>query len=172
VLIVVVLRCVVAAILLASATACSSAAPTASTPSEALQPQPVVARTAQEVVAELAVKVGTAKPSVVFTAETDPNKLLGRPNGYTSKASFADTRIKSSDMKDTRSGSVDIGGSVEVYTDEAGATARKKFIDETMKATPILGTEYSYVDGPVLLRVSQALTPAQAAEYEKALLTG
>ena len=38
-----------------------------------------------------------------------------------------------------------------------------------MKAMPIMGTEYSYADGPILLRVSQALTPDQAAEYEKAL---
>ena len=40
-----------------------------------------------------------------------------------------------------------------------------------MKATPILGTEYSYVDGPILLRLSQTLTPAQAEEYHAALLT-
>ena len=40
---------------------------------------------------------------------------------------------------------------MEVYPDEAGAAARKRFIDEIMKATPSLGTEYSYVDGPVLL---------------------
>jgi hypothetical protein len=59
---------------------------------------------------------------------------------------------------------------VEVYADEAGSTARKKFIDDMMKATPILGTEYSYVDGSVLLRNSQALTPAQAQEYQKAAL--
>ena len=38
-----------------------------------------------------------------------------------------------------------------------------------MKASPMLGTEYSYVDGSVLLRVSQALTPGQAGEYETAL---
>jgi hypothetical protein len=38
-----------------------------------------------------------------------------------------------------------------------------------MKAAPILGTEYSYLDGPVLLCVSQALTPAQAQEYQTAL---
>jgi hypothetical protein len=60
--------------------------------------------------------------------------------------------------------------SVEVYPDEAGAAARKKFIDDTMKATPILGTEYSYLDGPVLLRLSQQLTPAQAQEYQAALV--
>ena len=61
----------------------------------------------------------------MFTTETDPNKLLGRPNGYTSKASFTDNRIKATDVKDDRTDSVDQGGTVEVYPDEAGATARK-----------------------------------------------
>jgi hypothetical protein len=128
-----------------------------------------VTRTAEQVVADLTAKVSTAGASVVFTADNDPNHLLGRPNGYTSKASFTDSRIKASSIKDSRSGSVDQGGSVEVYPDEAGAAARKKYIDDAMKATPMLGTEYSYVDGPVLLRLSQILTPAQAAQYQAAL---
>ena len=109
------------------------------------------------------------KPGVVYTAGNDPNHLLGRPNGYTSKASFTDSRIKASSIKDTSSGSVDRGGSVEVYPDQAGAAARKKYIDDTMKAAPILGTEYLYIDGPVLLRLSQLLTPDQAAQYQTAL---
>ena len=129
----------------------------------------MAARTAEQVVSDLAAAVGSVKPGVVYTAESDPNKLQGRPNGYMSKASFTDSRIKASDVRDTSSGSVDLGGSVEVYADEAGATARKQYIDGLMKGSPILGTEYSYVDGPVLLRVSQALTPGQATEYETAL---
>jgi hypothetical protein len=161
------------AVLLASSAACSSGpAPSAvgaAPGTAATQPQPA-SPTAEQVVAARAGKIGTAKPTVVFTAETDPNHLLGRPNGYSSKASFGDSRIKDSEVKDDRTGSVDQGGSVEVYPDEAGAAARKKFIDDTMKATPVLGTEYSYLDGPVLLRLSQALTPAQAQEYQAALL--
>ena len=166
-------RYLLAIVLFAAATACSSAsAPSASSPGPAAapEPQPAAARSAEQVVAGLVAKVDSAKATVVFTAENDPNKLLGRPNGYTSKASFTDIRIKANDVKDDRTGSVDQGGSVEVYADGVGAAARKKFIDDTMKATPILGTEYSYVDGPVLLRVSQALTPDQAGEYETALL--
>jgi hypothetical protein len=170
----IVVRCLAVAVLLASSAACSSnPAPSSlgATPgTAATQPQPASAPTAEQVVADLAGTIGTARPTVVFTAETDPNHLLGRPNGYTSKASFTDSRIKTSDVKDSRTGSVDQGGSVELYPDETGAAARKKFIDDTTKAAPILGTEYSYLDGPVLLRVSQALTPAQAQEYQTALL--
>jgi hypothetical protein len=33
----------------------------------------------------------------------------------------------------------------------------------------MLGTEYDYVSGSVLLRLSQVLTPDQAAAYKKAL---
>lgn len=165
-------RTLVVTALLGVATACSSPA----APSTAAAPPPAPAapavRTAEQVVADLAAGVSTAKPTVVYTAESDPNRLLGRPNGYISKASFADTRIKASEVKDDEAGSVDRGGSVEVYADEAGAAARKKYIDDTMKAAPILGSEYSYVTGPVLLRVSQQLTPEQAAEYERALQAG
>ena len=34
---------------------------------------------------------------------------------------------------------------------------------------PIFGTEYSYLDGPVLVRVSGKMSPPQAVEYEVAL---
>ena len=115
-------RYLLAAVMLTAATACSSApTPSASAPAPAaaLEPEPVAARTAEQVVSDLAAAVGSVKPGVVYTAETDPNKLLGRPNGYTSKASFTDSRIKASDVRDTSSGSVDLGGSVEVYADEA-----------------------------------------------------
>jgi hypothetical protein len=105
----------------------------------------------------------------VYTAETDPNKLLGRPNGYTSKATFTDTRIDPASVPRATPGSVDAGGSVEVFDTEAAASARQQFIKQTMQTAQILGTEYSYVDGPVLLRISQQLTPEQAAEYEAAL---
>jgi hypothetical protein len=34
---------------------------------------------------------------------------------------------------------------------------------------PFVGTEYSYLDGAVLVRVSGKLTPHQAAEYERVI---
>lgn len=36
---------------------------------------------------------------IVYTEDTDANKLLGRPNQYISKANFADTTVKQSDDK-------------------------------------------------------------------------
>lgn len=105
----------------------------------------------------------------VYTADNDPNHLLGRPNGYTSKASFADTRITADQARSNETGSVDLGGSVEVFSSGDDATARAAYITKSEKSMPMLGTEYDYVSGPVLLRLSQVLTPDQAAAYKKAL---
>ncbi|HEY6424310.1 MAG TPA: hypothetical protein VIY28_13885 [Pseudonocardiaceae bacterium] len=126
--------------------------------------------TAQQVVAHLAQRVSSATPSVVFTAETDKNKLLGRPGGYVSKASFTDSRISPTGegFTDTSPGAADAGGSVEVFADDQAAGARLKYIQAITANTPMF-TEYDYVSGPVLVRVSRSLTPQQAAEYQSAL---
>lgn len=107
--------------------------------------------------------------TLTFTAATDPNQLLGRPNGYTAKESWVDTRIDPTQAKGTTPGSVALGGSVEEFTNTSDAKARSDYIQETEKAVKIVGVEYDYVAGDFLLRVSQALTPDQAAEYQAAL---
>lgn len=104
----------------------------------------------------------------VYTAATDPNHLLGRPGGYTSKVAFVDTRTSATGAKDSTPGSIDLGGSVEVFADSADAKARFDYGQKVEKAMPML-TEYDYLSGPVLLRVSKVLTPDQAAAYKKAL---
>ena len=121
---------------------------------------------AKQVIISLAEKIGSAKSATVYTADTDPNNLLGRPGGYTSKADFTDDRAKPK-LDDE----VQNGGSVEVFEDSAAAEGRAKSIADILKAAKIFGTEYHYVSGGVLLRVSGALTPDQAAEYEAALKT-
>ncbi|WP_200308229.1 hypothetical protein [Streptomyces adelaidensis] len=120
---------------------------------------------AQQVVKALADPVPNAKATTVYTADTDPNDLLGRPGGYASKADFTDDRAKPK-LKDD---AVQQGGSVEVFEDPSAAQDRAKFIGDTLKAAKIFGTEYHYVNSGILLRVSGALTPGQAAEYEAAL---
>lgn len=67
--------------------------------------QTTVAQTAEQVVAELAKRVPTAKPGLVLNTETDQNKLLGRRHSYQSKASFTDSRIHPRDAFDTSEGS-------------------------------------------------------------------
>ena len=58
---------------------------------------------------------------------------------------------------------------MEVFASADAAAARQRYIQQVQKAAPFVGTEYSYVDGTVLVRVSGKLTPEQAAEYERAI---
>jgi hypothetical protein len=116
---------------------------------------------------QVSAKVTTAKLSGTVTAANDPDHLLGRPHQYTSKVTFTDTRIKASDVEGTSKGDVSRGGEIEVFGSPTDATARAKYIETVTKAMPAL-TEYDFVHGTVLVRVSQYLTPVQAGEYKTA----
>lgn len=93
---------------------------------------------------------------IVYTAANDPNSLLGRPGQYTSKASW---KIPGVDD--------DPAGSVEVFATSGEAQARARYI-QSIRSGGILGTEYDYLSGGVLLRLSGQLTPAQAQAYAAA----
>lgn len=67
---------------------------------------------------------------------TDPNNLIGRPNGYLSRASFD---LPGGDQDAEKYG-LDRGGVIEVFPDTASAAARSKFIQDTLKSIQILGT--------------------------------
>jgi hypothetical protein len=116
---------------------------------------------ASTVILELAKRL-PIKLTITYNASNDPNHLLGRPNEYTSKASFSFAGIPSSETEGDSVGDVDFGGSVEVFPTSNGALSREKYIESIFKAAPILGTEYDFLNGPVLLRVSRYLTPSQA----------
>lgn len=164
--------------MLAATAACSSggsptrtaAAPAAATPSAtAVAPVPskAAAATADAALAAIAKKVPSAvKPSVVTDAN-DRNHLLGRPNQYTSKVTFTDSRIKDSDVEMLGQDDVERGGAIEVFATADDAKRRADYIQGIVKSMPTL-LEYDYPHGPVLVRVSRFLTPAQASEYDKA----
>lgn len=82
----------------------------------------------------------------VVTAENDENKLLGRPNQYTSKVNFKN-------------------GSIEVFNNKEDLKARQEYINEIGKATSIFA-EYNYANGNALLRINKSLTPEDAKKYE------
>jgi hypothetical protein len=105
---------------------------------------------AQRVVTQLAQHIPTVTPSVVYTADTDPNRLLGCPGGYLSKASFTDARTSSPG----------------VAGDPVG-TNRMAYLQGIIKSNPMFG-EYDYTTGPSLIRVSRLLTPQQAGDYQSA----
>lgn len=103
--------------------------------------------------------------SVTFDESSDPNKLLGRPGGYTSKTAFTDARVKAPGAK---KGDLTLGGSVEVFASADEAEKRAEYIKAIAASGPMFA-EYTYVRGPVVLRVSKELTPKDAAAYEAAL---
>lgn len=124
-------------------------------------------QSASEVLQELKDKEMPIGESIAYTAKNDPNDLLGRPNQYTSKVNFTDTRLKPNPIADDKF-DVQNGGSIEVFENKNAAIRRKKYVASIGKGfSPI--SEYTYREGTVLLRLSHRLLPKQAAEYENAL---
>jgi hypothetical protein len=155
--------------LLLSLAACSNSGPAQSTSGHSTKPATASSKlTASAAFAKLSAQVKTASLSGTVTAANDPNHLLGRPNQYTSKVTFTDSRIKASDVAGTEKGDVERGGAVEVFGKPADAAARAKYIQAVAKSISALA-EYDYVHGSVLIRVSHYLTPKQAAAYKTAV---
>jgi hypothetical protein len=78
--------------------------------------------------------------SIAYTAENDPNELLGRPNQYSSKVMFEDTRLNPDPM--AKGFDVQNGGSIEVFEDEDDAIARAEYL-ETVTKSFSFSAEYS-----------------------------
>ncbi|MEW2142710.1 hypothetical protein AB0869_07810 [Micromonospora vinacea] len=141
-------------------------APTATSAAPAPAPAPAEPLTAKQVLAKLsAAKIGLTS-GAVQDEDTDPNNLLGRPNGYLSRAS-ADLPggDKGADKYDSGRGLA-----IEVFPTAEDADRRAKYIQELMKTMPILGTEYHYRadSGRVLIRVSGKVKPTLAKKVEAA----
>jgi hypothetical protein len=85
-----------------------------------------------------------------YTAANDPNHLLGRQGGYTSKINWPD-------------------GSIEVFSAPAEAQKRKTYL-LAFAGTPF-GDGYDYLVGTYLLRIFDSQTPTQAHALEAKFLT-
>lgn len=118
---------------------------------------------AKEIAARLVASIDSAEKITVITEDNDPNELIGRPGGYVSAAVIHD---QGGDQSSSEPG-VAYGATVEVYEDEAGAQRRFDYIQGILEDSPILGTEYGYVRGAVLLRVSGEIKPSVASKYEE-----
>lgn len=141
--------------------ASEASAPPASSPSPSVE-KPLTAEAVVAALQAAGLPIGEVK---VYTADSDPNALLGRPGQYAGKAAFHDSRID-----DTAAPAFDVqrGGSVEFFGSAGDARQRADYIATvTQGIAPLL--EYDYQHGKILLRLSHQLTPEQAAEYEAAL---
>jgi len=143
---------------------CGGGGSDSKTASKAPDGKPLTVATAFDAVAK---QVTTAKFSDTVSAANDKNHLLGRPNEYTSKTDFTDSRIKADDVSGLDRGDVERGGAIEVFPAAADAKARATYIQTVTKSLPVFA-EYDYQQGNVLVRVSHFLTPDQAGEYKAA----
>jgi hypothetical protein len=109
--------------------------------------------------------VPTVTKVVKITEDNDPNGDLGRPGKYEQAASIYDSRAKCDSDLD-----VTCGAKIEVWANEDDAKARADFIQDALKGAQILGSEYDYIKGRMLLRVSGNLKPSEAKEYKTAFL--
>ena len=148
-------------------TGCSSEASDVSAPAESSavsgtsSTQP--AATTNEVAKAIQAKIPQATKVVEITEENDPNNLFGRPTGYSQATMIVDKRA------DCDAGlGVDCGAVIELWPSEAAANKRKAYIQSILEDSPIFGSEYDTVNGPMLLRVTGNLKPSAAKAYEQA----
>lgn len=120
--------------------------------------------TAEALAASLKADVSSITKTVTITEDNDPNDSIGRPGSYSEAVSIYDSRADcgEDDL------SVDCGAKIEVFDSAGGAKDRMDYIQKSLKDNPILGSEYNYVIGNALLRVSGTLKPSEAKEYEVA----
>lgn len=90
----------------------------------------------------------------VLTAETDPNKLLGRPGQYVGKINWRDGRAGEDACK------------LEVFADRASMQRWVDYTGGLAKASPLL-VEYvePHPSKPAVMRLPKELTPDQVAAY-------
>ena len=96
---------------------------------------------------------------VIYTEDTDPNNLLGRPGQYVGKLNFGDTRYKDKKAEDF--------ATIEIFKTEAERDARHDYVDNVTKGTPFFMYQYKHEN--LLMRLPHEMTPTQAKEYEAAL---
>lgn len=123
--------------------------------------------TAHAAALKLRVAIPQVRKLVDMTEETDENKLLGRPNGYTAATVIYDSRAECDG-----SPGVDCGAVIEQWPDQVSADKRSKYIQRVRGEVPIVGQEYDSVRGGLLLRVSGTLTPSAAKAYAAAFNRG
>lgn len=107
-----------------------------------------------ETAEKIAEKKSGAKVTEI-TSDNDPNGLVGKTNGPKEAASVAwldcDTDL-----------SIDCGVTVETWEDEGGARDRAEYIQGVLQASPALGSEWDYVSGATLIRVTGELSQEEA----------
>jgi hypothetical protein len=137
-------------------------APTATRPPASPTPQPKPSAVADEpatdpVLVVIALKAKLPVTAVqVLTASSDPDRLLGKPNGYPGKIAFQDPRIDNAH------------GFVELFADEKSLKTRLLYLQAQEKAGAI-GPVAAGMPRKAIFRLPKGLSPAQRQTYRAAL---
>ncbi|MEE4546532.1 hypothetical protein V2S66_31775 [Streptomyces sp. V4-01] len=121
---------------------------------------------AEQVAAYLEQQISTMSTKTVYTAATDPDHLLGKPDGYRSKVAFTDSRVQPGQVDGASASPVDLGGIIETFATSGDARSRAAHLQSTLKG--LSAAEYHYYVGGSLVRVSRILTPDQVEDYQAA----
>jgi hypothetical protein len=149
--------------------ACGSSSPTASPTASPAQHGTSTPATASA--AALTARMKAAGLPItgvtVYNATTDPNHLLGRQGGYTSKDAWVVPAAVSAGAGSPSSdpGGIEFGGGIEVFATTADAQSR---LEELKAFKAPFGDGYDYLAGTAILRLSNYLTPAQTARFRSA----
>ena len=138
--------------------------------------------TAEEIVNRLKENGLDIGEIVTYTEETDINNLLGRPNQYITKSTFAINSIKqpekttAEELKNNGWSENEIqeelilqnepiGGTIETFNNKEDMEKRKNYI-ESISSSASIFAQYIYSNDYALLRLESDLTPEQAKKYE------
>ena len=94
----------------------------------------------------------------LLTAANDPDKLLGKPNGYAAKISFQDPRVGNAH------------GFVELFADDATLDTRLRHLQAQQRAGSI-GPVTVGKRSKAIFRLPKGLTTAQLKTYQSAFGT-
>lgn len=155
------------AVLVAGCSASSGPASSTTPPPPASASAPAVSAVAKVITGKLRAAGLDVTNVTVYTETSDPNHLMGRQGGYTSKTAWVDPgAVKAGAGSPSGDpGGTEYGGGIEVFPTVATAKAR---LEELKGFTPPLGDGYDYLTGTAILRLSNYLTPAQARRYDAA----
>jgi len=131
---------------------------------------PKTYKTAEEYLTELKAKNSNVTEILAWTEDTDVNGKLGRPNEYTSKADFSDSRVQEYYTSQAEKLEYGLsGGTIEVFDTEADCDARysylKQFLDPSLGAFGL--NQYMYRYKKAIFRVSYDIKPSEASTYKQ-----
>ncbi len=110
-------------------------------------------------------RIDAATEAVVITEDNDPNRMIGRMNGYVGGVVIKDRRA-SCDRDDRAEETLGraCGAFIEIWRDAKTAERRASYLRSIMGFFGA-GEEYHAIRGNVLLRVSASLGESEAQEY-------